>query len=89
MPERPLFPDLEQPAPAEPPDPRLDLYARALRVLYQRDLRWRGNFNRYLGWDNARQLRWIGYIERAARAEPPLPMARDLFTMALTLRMTT
>lgn len=73
----------------DPPDPRLDLYLRALMALRERDRRWQSNYHRFIKWEARQQLKWIAYIEKGAVMEKPLPMARELYMMALTLRMTT
>ena len=61
------------------------LYTKALVALSAEHRRWESNLTVFRGWDLNRRMKWIADIERAAKLE--LPMAEELMTRALAIRM--
>ena len=65
---------------------KAQLYRQALRHLWVDNARWNSNKEKFDAWDTDTQLWWIRSIEKSA-AEG-LPMAVELVTKALEIRMT-
>ncbi len=61
------------------------LYAVALLALSREQRSWVSNHRAFSHWDAKQQTRWISYIEKQAQAG--LPMAEELMTRALAIRM--
>ncbi len=63
----------------------LRLYLAALTEL-NAEQRWKSNYRAFMRWDHAQRLKWIAYIEK--QAAQGLPMAEQLMSRALFIRMT-
>lgn len=61
------------------------LYSKALYVLAGSDSKWISNQRAFNRWDLSQQTKWIRHIEKQAQAG--LPMAEELMTRALAVRM--